>query len=160
GLRSGVGEFQVATDGGIWVAAGGSFAIGQILLDVHRYYAEAIEVFLRNELYASEELRELELQAVRATFMSGLAHRGVPCEGTLGELLEMELLESCLEPIQEIDENLTRLNVGGEASLVRLLSYEVRSSAPQLTQLSALIGLADWLHTQHLQSSMIRRATD
>lgn len=142
------------------VSGSRSFAIGRILLDVHRYYAEAIEVLLRNELYESEQLRELELEAVRATFTSGLAHRGVPCEGTLGELLEMEPLESCLEPIQEVDENLTRLNVGGEASLVRLLSYEVRSSAPQLTQLSALIELADWLHSRHLQSSMIRRAND
>lgn len=131
-----------------------TFAIGRILAEVHSHYAEAIEVILSNELYSSEELRELEMEAVRATLTSGLIGRGVECEIALDQLLEMEPLGSCLAPLR---------GVGGGSSLVRLLLYEIRSSAPALTQLSALIRLADylhWLHWQQLRRSSMRRTDD
>jgi hypothetical protein len=41
-------------------------AIRAIVSDAQRHYADAIAVMLRNELYASEELRELELELLRS----------------------------------------------------------------------------------------------
>ena len=41
-------------------------AIRAIVSDAQRHYADAIAVMLRNELYASDELRELELELVRS----------------------------------------------------------------------------------------------
>ena len=41
-------------------------AVRAIVSDAQRHYADAIAVMLRNELYASDELRELELELVRS----------------------------------------------------------------------------------------------
>lgn len=136
------------------VSGSRSVAIGQILLEAHWYYAEAIGVILRNELYSSEELRELEMEAVQATFKAGLMGKGLEyCDSsaTLAQLLQLQPLGSCLEPILKDDSGFSVLNVGGQSSLVRLLLYEARSSAPALTRVSALIRLADW--TQRHSSS-------
>jgi hypothetical protein len=73
----------------------------RISAEAQRYRRLAIQAILSNELYASDELRELEEESIRAG-------RGV------------------------------------SASLTRLIVYEARSAAPLLSQISALIRLADY----------------
>jgi tetratricopeptide (TPR) repeat protein len=125
--------------------------IGRISFQAQWYRATAIEAILRNGLYASDELRELEMDSLSARGMA----LGYPCPPLeFQELLEMELIGSCLEPVisQEAfaDVRGERLpgipvvNIGGTASLARLLIYEVRSSAPALSQVNALVRLADF----------------
>jgi hypothetical protein len=46
-------------------------AVGSILSDAWRNYADAIRTMLRHELYASDELRELEMQLVRTSYFYG-----------------------------------------------------------------------------------------
>jgi tetratricopeptide (TPR) repeat protein len=130
-------------------------AIRALAREAQWYRAAAIEALVRNELYHSDELRELEMEAVRAGAASSYSCPPMPLQA----LLEMELVGSCLEPaisredeaIADLDTaSLVRLrgmplvNVGGFASLVRLVIYEVRSSAPALNQANALVRLADY----------------
>jgi hypothetical protein len=56
------------------------------------------------------------------------------------DLPETQLIGSCLEPVNDR----MGLNMGGHAALVRLYIYEVRSSAPLLTQMAALVRVADY----------------
>lgn len=106
--------------------------MGAIYFQAQRYRAAAIQTILRNGLYASDELRELEMESLRAGGRGFRYH----CPGMqLQELLETEFVGSCLEPVT---------SYGGLASLVRLLIYEVRSSAPVLSQVDALVRLADY----------------
>jgi hypothetical protein len=115
-----------------------SDALAGIERETLRYYANAIEVLLRNEVYASNELRALEREAVRIAYGSPFRCR----TDDLDELLKLPLLDSCLKPL--LNRNATTLvNMGGAASLVRLLSYEQRSSAPILTRTKALIDIID-----------------
>lgn len=46
-------------------------AAGSILSDAWRNYADAIRTMLRHQLYASDELRELEMQLVRTSYFYG-----------------------------------------------------------------------------------------
>jgi hypothetical protein len=108
-----------------------------IAREAQTYRAMAIEALVRNGLYASEELRELETEALRF----GGIYR---CPGmALQELLTMEIVDSCLDPVMDESEGRPVYNLGGAASLVRLLIYEIRSEAPALSQVNALIRLAD-----------------
>ena len=78
-----------------------------VLMDAWSSYLDAISVYLRNELYASDALRELEMDLLRSSYLYG--------------------------------------NYGlGSASLERLLGYDIANSEPMLTQLEALVRLADW----------------
>ena len=88
--------------------SGGRHAVVQgILMDAWSSYLDAISVYLRNELYASDALRELEMELLRSTYLYG--------------------------------------NYGlGSASLERLLAYDIANSEQVLTQLEALVRLADW----------------
>jgi hypothetical protein len=88
--------------------SGGKHAVVQgILMDAWSSYLDAISVYLRNELYASDALRELEMELLRSSYLYG--------------------------------------NYGlGSASLERLWGYDIANSEPVLTQLEALVRLADW----------------
>lgn len=122
-------------------------AVAAMQFESATYYAEAIEILLRHEDYASEELRALELEAVREAYLNGdddlYGSLGACPTTDIQRLVGMDLLQSCLMPIVRSPEAQTP-NVGGRASLVRLLAYEIRSSAPPATRASALVRLADW----------------
>ena len=131
------------------------------------YYADAIEVIVKNGGYASQELRDLETQAFRTK--QGFPDRFVlqktgdwvpvsitppsdavsPCSRargeleTLDELLASEILGSCLAPLLH-GNGLVEANVGSWSSLVRLVVYEIRSGAPAAARANALSDLADW----------------
>ena len=124
------------------------------------YYADAIEVIVKNGDYASQDLRDLERQALGVEYFSpylslpsegnatlGLTHfTGVklscPSE-TLDALLATELLDDCLEPVIHSEGHVVA-NVGSWVSLVRLVAYEKRSGAPAADRASAFVELADW----------------
>jgi tetratricopeptide (TPR) repeat protein len=124
------------------------------------YYADAIEVIDKNGDYASQDLRDLERQALRVEFFApylvlpsegnatlGLTHfTGVqlscPNE-TLDELLATKLLGDCLEPVIQSEGHVVA-NVGSWVSLVRLIAYEIRSGATAADRASAFVELADW----------------
>ncbi len=89
---------------------------------VLRNHADAIAVLIRNGDYASQELRDLERQALRLVpFSRDLFF--VCSLGTLSQFVESELVGSCLDPAGGA-------GVGGWNSLMRLVYYEVRSRAP------------------------------
>jgi hypothetical protein len=119
-----------------------SVVIGQIRAEIMMYYADAIEVIVKNGDYASQELRELEKQALRLS-PTRLTNRSCR-SGALDELLALPLLGSCLEPVIH-SQGLVVANVGGWASLVRLIAYEVRTEAPPAARAGAIAELADWL---------------
>jgi hypothetical protein len=133
------------------------------------YYADAIEVIVKNGDYASQDLRDLERQALRVEFFApylvlpseGNATLGItrftgvrlscPSE-TLDELLATELLGECLEPVIRSEGHVVA-NVGSWVSLVRLIAYEIRSGATATDRASAFVELADW----HLLSTPAER---
>jgi len=112
-----------------------STVVARLQSAVLPHYADAIAVLLRNGDYASQELRDLEKQALRLV-PSG---RGfVACSfGTFSEFLESELVDSCLDTARYGD-------VGGWDSLMRLAFYEVRSGAPAAARANAFTELGDW----------------
>ena len=132
-------------------------------------YADAIEVIVKNGDYASQELRDLERQALRVEFFApylvlpsegnatlGLTHfTGVqlncPSE-TLDDLLATELLGDCLEPVIQSEGHVVA-NVGSWVSLVRLIAYEIRSGGSAADRADAFVELADW----HLLSTPANR---
>jgi hypothetical protein len=119
-----------------------SVVIGQIRAEIMMYYADAIEVIIKNGDYASRELRELEKQAVR---LSPIRLSNQSCRSAaLDELLALPLLGSCLEPVIH-SQGLVVANVGGWASLVRLIAYDVRTGASPAARAAAIADLADWL---------------
>jgi tetratricopeptide (TPR) repeat protein len=129
--------------------------------DVLLYYADAIEVLLESGDYASQELRDLEKAAFRISTYPGffpvwasvgtpVASSGGPIpmlrcsEQPLDELIASEILgSSCLAPLVRTDEAVAA-NVGGGASLVRLIAYEFRSGASVAARGNAIAELADW----------------
>jgi hypothetical protein len=122
-------------------------AVAAMQFESATFLAEAIEILLRHEEYASEELRDLELEAVREAYLNGdddLYGSLDVCPTTdIEQLLGLDLLESCLMPVLRSADTETP-NVGGLASLVRLLAYETRSSAPPAARAGALVRVADW----------------
>jgi hypothetical protein len=142
--------------------------------EILMFYADAIEVIVQSGDYASQELRDLEKQAVlmfptafdTMTWPVGnpAASSGAPpfaplflCSSeALNELLALEILGSCLEPVVHAD-GLVTANVGGLPSLVRLIAYEIRSGAPAAVRGKAFAELADWYllssPADHLESS-------
>jgi hypothetical protein len=104
------------------------------------YYADAIEVIVKNGDYASQELRELEARALAVTTLQVFAPSF--CAGTINELVALPLVGSCLDPVMHLG-NTVVPNIGW-ASLVRLIAYEVRSGSPAAARANALAELADW----------------
>lgn len=89
-------------------------AIRSILWEAQMDYSDAIKVAIANDLYSSNELRELEMKLVRSNFLYGAMYE----DG--------------------------RDYVLGRESLRRLAAYEAAVSAPPLVQIEALIRIADW----------------
>jgi hypothetical protein len=141
---------------------------GRLRAETLMYYADAIEVILESGAYASQELRDLERQSFRARLAfagaSVLQKKGdwVPistvsppsdaeslCSTARAEperldlLVSAEIVGSCLAPLLHAN-GLVEANVGGWATLVRLLAYEIRSGAPAATRANALCDLADY----------------
>lgn len=135
-------------------------AVATLREEIQLYYADAIEVILKNGDYASPELRDLERQALRIGLFA--PYRMLPSIGretpgdprvvgvrvvcpteTLDELLASDVLDSCLEPVVHAAGDVVA-NVGSWISLVRLIAYEIRSAAPAADRASAFVELADW----------------
>jgi len=134
--------------------------IAKLRDEILLYYADAIEVMVKNGDYASQELRDLERQALDVEYFSpyltlpsegnatlGLTHfTGVhltcPSE-SLDQLLARDLLGDCLDPVIQSEGHVVA-NVGSWVSLVRLIEYGIRSGAPAADRASALVELADW----------------
>jgi hypothetical protein len=134
--------------------------IAKLRDEILLYYADAIEVIIKNGDYASQDLRDLERQALGVEYFSpyltlpsegnatlGLAHfTGVqltcPSE-TLDQLLARNLLGDCLDPVIQSEGHVVA-NVGSWVSLVRLIDYEIRSGAPAADRAGAFVELADW----------------
>ena len=109
---------------------------------VLRNYADAIAVLIRNGDYASQELRDLEKQALR--LLPSLQDRG--CSVGFREFLDSPLVDSCVDTAGGG-------GVGGWASLMRLAYYEVHSGAPAGARANAFAELGDWyLRAEHLSS--------
>ena len=85
-----------------------------VLWEAQMHYSDAIKVGIGNDLYGSNELRELEMDIVRSSFEYGAIFR----DGRDYAL--------------------------GRESLRRLAAYEAASGAPPLTQIESLIAIADW----------------
>jgi hypothetical protein len=135
-----------------------------IVSDAQRYYSDAIAVMLRNQLYSSDELRELELELLRSIKM--IPRGGVrtsPFEPWRSRQLAVLRLaqwefpqlaaESGFEQDVPRDGEPESVNVPrnlitaygiGRRSLERLLAYEIATSAPLQTQMEALLRIADW----------------
>ena len=148
-------------------------AVQALVADAQRSYAEAAAVILRNGLYASDELRELELELVRSSnVFREHAGRLRTLDARLTGLDHASLLS---EPWRSWNEALTALSdwsipslhdaetgdqnrpgeaegqrlMGsqyaiGRAALQRLFEYEVATSAPWQRQAAALVRIADW----------------
>lgn len=134
--------------------------IAKLRDEILLYYADAIEVIVKNGDYASRDLRDLERQALGVEYFApyltlpsegnatlGLTHfTGVrlscPSE-TLDQLLARNLLGDCLDPIIQAEGHVVA-NVGSWVSLVRLIDYEIRSGAPAADRANAFVELADW----------------
>jgi hypothetical protein len=97
----------ILADAGNCYSGSKSDAVRSILSEAQNYYAIAINALLKQKLYSSDELRELEMQLVRSSFQFGAPRTG-------------------------------------RDSLRRLLAYEVANSEPWLSQIDALIQIADW----------------
>jgi tetratricopeptide (TPR) repeat protein len=128
----------------------GSFreVVARLDAEIMLHYAEAIEVLVKNGDYASRELRDLEKEALRRAPFGGY----VGCSrGTVSQLLATELVGGCLEPLRQYFFGGTDANVGGWASLMRLLVYEIRSHAPADARATAFAELGDWyMLAEHL----------
>jgi hypothetical protein len=135
--------------------------------DILLYYADAIDVILRSGSYASQELRDLEKEALRIStypaftewalvgldFTVNQPPQRQPCASEkLDELLASEIRASCLEPLVHTNEFVIA-NVGGGVSLVRLIAYDIRSGAPAAARANAFADFADW----HLFSTRTKR---
>lgn len=149
-------------------------AIRAIVSDAQRHYADAIAVMLRNELYASDELRELELELVRSfdatqvregkyARYGNVGLEGAPLDlepwrswvDSMALLAELGLPQPAVEPGPEQNEPRDGESLStrfsrcldyclGRQSLQRLLAYEIAVSAPLQDQVEAFVRLADW----------------
>ena len=90
-------------------------AIQSILHEAQAYYRDAILVMRRNELYSSDELREIEMDLVRTSYLYGRS-------ATIGK-----------ESVGVV-----------KASLRRLLEYDVANAAPPEVRIESFLRMADW----------------
>ena len=148
-----------------------------MLADAQREYSEAIAVMLRNELYDSEELRDLELELLRGIDLArtlydhdrrnealwlvpGLAGQAWdPWRARTAAVVELaawDLPYFGSESDEERQAEARPDRIGdsyhrGRQSLSRLYAYEAASSAPLLSQAEAIVQMADWelLYSHH-----------
>ena len=136
--------------------------ISKLRWEILTYYADAIEVIVKNGDYANPELRDLEKRAIRvmrsAPFPIAVVSPAGPAKTqtgapfapatrclseTLDGLLALELVGTCLEPVIH-GNGFVVSNVGSWVGLVRLIAYEIRSGAPAADRATAIAELADW----------------
>jgi hypothetical protein len=137
-----------------------------MLADAQRSYAEAIGVLLRNELYDSDELRELELALLRGvdrlrTYEARPLGLGVaPMQSAaIVELARWDLpyLGSSSPVAAEARRHeMKRYQIAGtyfhgRQSLQRLYAYDVAGARPLVRQAEGIVQLADWelIHANH-----------
>lgn len=134
-------------------------AIRALVSDAQTNYAHAIAVMQRNELYSSDELRELELELLRSIeVIRGMrGPRRNNAQDLVGAGFDAEPWRSWVdamgriapqpvagpgveheEPQRGVDYRL------GRQSLERLLAYEIARSSPLPDQVEAFVPLADW----------------
>lgn len=148
----------VGADGGCRTGQS-STVVNKLRSEILLYYADAIEAIVRSGDYSSQELRDLEREALRvspraftvvtATAMAPpekdapyAAARG--CQGqTLDQLFALEIVGTCLEPVRHRN-GFVASNVGGWVGHVRLVAYEMRSGAPAADRANAIAEFADW----------------
>lgn len=103
-------------------SGGRGMAAEALLIDAVAMLEEAAAVVIRNDLYSSEDVRELEMDILRVL-------RSVPP--------------------QSVGWNQRYLT--GKRSLERLATYETKAAAPPLRQVEAQVHIADWelLHSRN-----------
>jgi tetratricopeptide (TPR) repeat protein len=146
-----------------------SSVVTRLTAEILEYYADAIEIMLRNGDYASQELRDLEKQSFRtgqaawelarsrynrfSRFYPLFSPFGPICEvgsrrirpWDLDELLALDPLGDCLGPVIHREGEPAGANPSGWVNLVRLIALEARSGAPAAARANAIAELADWL---------------
>lgn len=110
-----------------------SYVISSLLREAQSYYLGAIEILQQQGLYASDELRDLEMELVRGSYLYG--GQGIVSKPLRRSTSDVEV---------------------GRESLERLASYEEERSAPLSSQANALVQVADW----DLLYSRSRKADD
>jgi len=143
-----------------------------MVADAQRSYSEAIAVLLRNELYDSDELRDMELELLHGVDLVRRMHSDQwgqfgsivsPISGgylaAIHELANWDLpyFGSASSVDGEAPRHVIRPHqVGdtyhrGKQSLQRLYAYDVAGSRPLLSQVNALVQMADWelLHSNN-----------
>ena len=110
--------------GGDCVSGQRSEVVQGMIADARRSYLEAIAVLLRNELYDSDELRELEVEVLRGLDMVRTRFGDGFGTGTYNF---------------------------GRQRLHRLYEYDAAASRPALSQANAAVQIADWelLHSNN-----------
>jgi len=146
----------------------------RIVAEAQRHYADAIAVLLRNELYSSDELRELELELARGSdlirYRKDLGDRTLDIEELHGmqhtepwrsqidalvQLARWDLDYSqaglVLDKRDALDRELALRRYLdqdqyelGRLAFSRLIVYENASASSQLARINALVQLADW----------------
>jgi hypothetical protein len=101
--------------------------VRRMLADAQRNYWDAITVMLRNEQYASDELRDLELHLLRGTDLVRTLYDQSQAHAGYGAYHR------------------------GRQSLRRLYGYGAVRNAPAVQQVGALVQMADWelLYSRH-----------
>jgi hypothetical protein len=161
-----------------WPTADGSCSSGSrrtvvqgMLAEAQRNYADAISVLLRNELYGSVELRELEMALLdgvnlaRSVF-EGRNETSAPMIPDILGVTSMEPWRSRVAPILALaswrggaakptleakHEYMTLTYYRGRQSLRRLFIYDALSSRSPLEQADSIARIADWdlMYEQH-----------
>ena len=136
-------------------------AIRALVADAQMNYAHAIAVMQRNELYSSDELRELELELLRSIELmrARTGPRRANAQDLSGAGFDVEPWRSWVEAMERIvpqsasgpgGHEEARNDGGtidyrlGRQSLERSLAYETATSAPLQHQVAAFVHLADW----------------
>jgi hypothetical protein len=137
-----------------------------MVADAQRSYSEAIAVLLRNELYDSDELRDLELELLRGIDLVRTRTGGDQPSGlwrsrsaAIVELAGWDLpylgsTASTADEARQLEMRPYRLSDTynrGRQSLNRLYAYDAAASRPLLSQAIAIVQMADWelLHSNN-----------
>jgi hypothetical protein len=161
-------------DGGSCIAGSRKIVVQGMLAEAQRNYADAIGVLLRNGLYGSEDLRELEMNLlrgvdlVRTLYYDGAAARPLPMVpeyvgaesiepwrsriAAVAQLASWELPYPTGRSLEaELSGNVVRKHLHmmspyhrGRQSLRRLYAYGAASSTSALGQAGAVVQMADW----------------
>jgi hypothetical protein len=161
-----------SADGGSCTAGSRKTVVQGMFAEAQRNYADAIANMLRHGLYASDELRELEMDLLLGIDMIRTLYEG-PGQSSMALVPAAWITEhrepwrSRIEPLLKLaswkassssDESLDAESVSsrktrndliqtydrGRQSLSRLHAYAAASASPLLAQADALAQIADW----------------